>query len=130
MSASSPAPARRLERFADPQALARAAAGMIIERLNAAIAARGVASLALAGGPAVDVALLGMGPDGHTASLFPGTTALRDLDRSVCAVWVDKFSTYRITLTPPALGAARCIMFLVAGADKTKTLKAVLEGPS
>lgn len=221
MSGSDPS-ARHIERYADPAALARAAARQILDRLNAAIAARGRATLALAGGstpkalyrlfadddglraafpwgktefffgderhvppdhadsnyrmfkealldrlpkglldparvhriqsenaapaaaaqyadelartlgaenPTVDVALLGMGPDGHTASLFPGTTALRDLDRTVCAVWVDKFSTYRITLTPSALGAARCLMFLVAGADKTKTLKAVLQGP-
>lgn len=214
---------RRIERHADPAALARAAAHQIVDRLNAAVAARGTASLALAGGstpkalyrlfadddglraalpwskthfifgderhvppdhadsnyrmfkealldrlpnglldparvhriqgeipahaaaeayakelaqtlgadcPTVDVALLGMGPDGHTASIFPGTTALRDVHQTVCAVWVDKFLTYRITFTPSALAAARCLMFLVAGADKTKTLKAVLEGPA
>ncbi len=78
--------------------------------------------------PEFDVILLGMGPDGHTASIFPGTTALRENAQTVCAVWVDKFSTYRVTMTPPVLCNARRILFLVAGADKTKTLKSVLEG--
>ncbi len=217
-------PARRLVRIDDSAKLPRAAAEEVVNRLNAAVKARGTATLALAGGstpkalyrlfadddglrarmpwahthfffgderhvspdhadsnyrmarealfdrlpagllpaaqvhriltenpsanhaatdyekelrsyfgdslPQLDVILLGMGGDGHTASVFPGTTALRENASSVCAVWVDKLSTYRVTMTPPVLCNARCVLFLVAGADKTRTLKAVVEGPS
>ena len=83
------------------------------------------------GGPALprfDVILLGMGPDGHTASLFPGTTGLREVDTLVTSAWVDKLSTYRITFTPPLLRAAAAILFLVGGKDKADTLATVLEG--
>ena len=79
--------------------------------------------------PEFDVVLLGMGPDGHTASIFPGTSALREQALTACAVWVDKLSTYRVTLTPPVLRHGRLVMFLVTGGDKTRTVKAVLEGP-
>lgn len=79
--------------------------------------------------PEFDVMLLGMGPDGHTASIFPGTSALRENAITVCAVWVDKLSTYRITMTPPVLRHARAVIFLVAGPDKARVLKSVLEGP-
>lgn len=79
--------------------------------------------------PQFDVMLLGMGPDGHTASIFPGTSALRENAITVCAVWVDKHSTYRITMTPPVLRHARTVIFLVAGPDKARVLKSVLEGP-
>lgn len=80
--------------------------------------------------PRFDVVLLGMGPDGHTASLFPGTTGLREMDTLVTSAWVDKFSTYRITFTPPLLRAGAVILFLVAGKDKTDVLATVLEGKS
>lgn len=79
--------------------------------------------------PRFDLVLLGMGPDGHTASLFPGTTGLREMDRLVVAAWVDKLSTYRITFSPPLLRAAAAVLFLVGGADKAPALRAVLEGP-
>jgi 6-phosphogluconolactonase len=68
--------------------------------------------------PIFDVALLGLGADGHTASLFPGTAALDVDDRWVAANFVPKLDAWRITLTLPALAAARCVLFLVAGADK------------
>lgn len=82
-----------------------------------------------AGGvPRFDLILLGMGPDGHTASLFPGTTGLRETEKLVAAAWVDKLSTYRITFTPPLLAAAGAILFLAAGAEKAEVLRIVLEG--
>lgn len=78
--------------------------------------------------PRFDLVLLGMGPDGHTASLFPGTHAVRERERWVAAPWVDKFQTYRITLTPPVINNAACILFFVSGEEKAETLRAVLEG--
>ena len=78
--------------------------------------------------PRFDCILLGMGPDGHTASLFPGTAALHETKRLVVANWVDKFKTYRITLTVPVLNHADLVVFLVSGAEKAEALKAVLQG--
>jgi 6-phosphogluconolactonase len=72
--------------------------------------------------------LLGMGPDGHTASLFPGTEALHETNRLVVANWVEKFKTYRITLTVPVLNHADLVVLLVSGADKAEALKEVLQG--
>jgi 6-phosphogluconolactonase len=77
--------------------------------------------------PRFDLILLGMGPDGHTASLFPGTAGLKETSRFVIANWVEKFKTSRITLTLPVLNAARAVAFLVSGTDKAPALKAVLE---
>jgi 6-phosphogluconolactonase len=71
-----------------------------------------------------------MGPDGHTASLFPGTAALEETKRLVIANWVDKFQSYRLTMTLPVINNAERIIFLVSGEEKADTLKAVLEGDS
>ena len=78
--------------------------------------------------PRFDLILLGMGPDGHTASLFPGTAAVQEQTRLVVAPWVEKFNTYRITMTPPVLCNAAHVVFAVAGADKAETLQQVLYG--
>jgi 6-phosphogluconolactonase len=85
------------------------------------------------GGPSaapLDLALLGMGADGHTASLFPGTSALDVTDRQCVAVDVPAMKTRRLTLTYPTLMAARDVLFLIAGADKATTLHEVLNGPA
>ena len=81
------------------------------------------------GWPVIDLVLLGMGPDGHTASLFPGSPALGE--RSRWAVAVDAPTTVqpavpRVTLTLPVLNAARNVLFLVAGQDKRPVLRNVL----
>jgi 6-phosphogluconolactonase len=81
---------------------------------------------AAAGASPLDLALLGMGADGHTASLFPGTTALDEQTRQCVVVDVPSLNTRRLTLTYPVLLAARDVLFLVAGSDKAETLAAVL----
>jgi 6-phosphogluconolactonase len=77
--------------------------------------------------PRFDLILLGMGPDGHTASLFPGTAALQETSRLVVANWVEKLKTHRLTLTLPVINAARCVTFVVSGIDKAPALHEVLE---
>jgi len=77
--------------------------------------------------PVFDLILLGLGPDGHTASLFPGTDALAEKNRLVVSNWVAKFNTHRITFTLPVLNAAREVAFLVSGSDKAPALQAVLQ---
>jgi len=78
--------------------------------------------------PRFDLVLLGMGADGHTASLFPGTQALGEQKRLVAANWVEKLNTWRLTLTAPVLNNAVSVAFLIAGADKAESLRAVLQG--
>ncbi len=77
--------------------------------------------------PRFDLIFLGVGPDGHTASLFPGTAALNETKRLVVSNWVAKFNTDRITFTFPVLNAAAYVIFLLSGADKAATLQEVLE---
>jgi 6-phosphogluconolactonase len=77
--------------------------------------------------PRFDLILLGLGPDGHTASLFPGTAALNENNRLVVANWVEKFHSFRITFTLPVLNHATCDMFLASGADKADIVREVLK---
>lgn len=78
--------------------------------------------------PRFDLILLGMGPDGHTASLFPDSPALDEQSRLVVANWVAKFNTHRITFTFPVLNHAAEVLFMASGADKADMLRQVLDG--
>ena len=79
--------------------------------------------------PAFDLILLGMGDNGHTASLFPGTAALRETTRWVVAQYVEVMTTWRVTFTAPLINAARHVAFLAEGAGKAQMLWNVMEGP-
>jgi 6-phosphogluconolactonase len=88
-------------------------------------------SFKIAGGqfPRFDLVFLGIGNEGHTASLFPGTKALHETKRLVARNWVGKLYTNRITLTAPAINNAARVIFMITGADKALALKGILEGP-
>jgi 6-phosphogluconolactonase len=88
---------------------------------------RGIFRLARGEMPRFDLVLLGMGSDGHTASLFPATTALGERRRLAVSNWVGKLCADRITLTVPVFNNASCVMFLVEGSEKATALKAVFE---
>ena len=79
--------------------------------------------------PRFDLVLLGMGNEGHTASLFPGTKALHETKRLVVRNWVGKLYTNRVTLTAPTINNTARVIFMITGADKALALKGVLEGP-
>ena len=76
--------------------------------------------------PVFDLLLLGLGEDGHTASLFPRTAALQEGERLVAANWAPQFEAHRLTFTVPLINAARRVVFLVADAAKAKALRQVL----
>jgi 6-phosphogluconolactonase len=118
-------PPERVHRMAgeaaDPRAAAAAYEGEIARVLG------GVPGEAP---PAFDLVLLGLGPDGHTASLFPGTPALAERRRWTAENPVPRLGTVRLTLTFPILNRARDVLFLVAGADKAAVLREVLDGPA
>ena len=80
-------------------------------------------------GTSFDLILLGMGKDGHTLSLFPGSSLLTEQKNCVNAVYVEGQKMYRITLMPSIVNRAASIIFLVTGAEKSKTLWNILEGP-
>jgi 6-phosphogluconolactonase len=79
--------------------------------------------------PRFDLIALGMGDDGHTASLFPHTEAIHEMSRLVIANQVPQKDTWRITLTWPVINHASSVFFLIAGADKAEILNQVLTGP-
>jgi 6-phosphogluconolactonase len=117
---ASPIPAERVHPFVTTGDPATSASRMS-DTLQDAMRENGVA--------AFDLVLLGMGDDGHTASLFPGTTAMHEEDRLVLSHWVPKLDTTRLTFTPPLINAAAKVVFLVGGAGKAAMLHRVLDGP-
>jgi len=78
--------------------------------------------------PRLDLIFLGLGTDGHTGSIFPGSEVLHETKRLVAAPWVEKFKSYRITMTLPLLNNGATVVFLVSGAEKAQIVKEVLEG--
>ncbi len=78
--------------------------------------------------PRLDLVLLGLGTDGHTASLFPATSALHETRQLMVANWVQKLNSVRFTMTVPLLNQAAYIVFMVQGQEKAPVLQAVLEG--
>ena len=76
-----------------------------------------------------DLVLLGLGDDGHTASLFPGLAAVSETARAALACYVESVGMWRLTLTPPSINGARRVAFLVSGANKANMIQRVLQGP-
>ncbi len=121
-----PIPPEQIHRIAGQDPDHTRAAERYARELREVFAAHG----RLEGGwPSFDLVILGMGADGHTASLFPGTDAVHERTRLVVATWVAKLGSHRITLTTPVLNRSDAVMFLVTGSDKAESLAAVLGGP-
>lgn len=115
-----PIPATNIHRMPAEQADRQAAADRYSAELRRVFSTTGV--------PVFDLIQLGMGPEGHTASLFPHQQALHERERLVLPVSVPKPPPERLTFTPPLINAARHILFLVTGSDKAEAVHAVLEG--
>ena len=79
--------------------------------------------------PQFDIMLLGLGENGHTASLFPHTTVLKDNAHIFASVWVEEVNAYRLTLTAPVINFSKNIIFMISGASKAHVLKEILYGP-
>jgi 6-phosphogluconolactonase len=122
-----PLPDINVHRIRGEDTPARAAATYELEVRRMFTTPAGPPSLTV--GRRFDLVLLGMGDNGHTASLFPGLSALREKERWVVAEYVGEVSMWRITLTPPLLNAAVHVTFVVSGAGKAAMLHRVLEGP-
>ena len=104
----------RMEGEIDPATAARTYADVLVAELGAL--------------PRFDLVMLGMGPDGHTASLFPGTDPTTDDELLVRAPYVEKFAEYRITITPLVINGARRIAIVTCGSEKAEALAAALNG--
>lgn len=118
-----PIPAAQIHRIASDCADPESAAAAYEVTL------RGVFGLGEGEFPSFDLLLLGMGADGHTASLFPESTALRERTRLVVAPWVETVGAHRITLTMPVLTSAAHTLLIVSGEEKAAALRDVFEGP-
>ena len=114
-------PAAQIHRMPADQPGRNAAALAYTQEIQRAFGTDGI--------PNFDLIQLGMGPEGHTASLFPHQPALHETRRLVMPVTVPKPPPDRLTFTPPLLNAARNVLFLATGADKADALHAVIEGP-
>ena len=120
-----PVPAANVHRILGEEPAERAAK-LYEAELRAAFGAD--AAMSESAAPRFDLVLLGLGADGHTASLFPGSSALDERARWVAAPYVPALAAFRITLTLPAINGAAAVLFLVAGADKAEAVRAVLAG--
>jgi 6-phosphogluconolactonase len=125
-----PAPAAHVHRIAGEEADAGRAAALYESELIATFhLQQDRAAAAALDWPRFNVVLLGLGEEGHTASLFPGSPVLGERRHLVAAPWVEAHETYRITVTPPVINHAARVIFLVSGASKAAALAAILEGP-
>jgi len=79
--------------------------------------------------PRFDLILLGVGTDGHTASIFPESDVLHETKRLVAAPWIEKLKSYRITMTLPLINNAASVVFLVSGTEKAEIVKEMAQGP-
>lgn len=121
-----PIPAGNIFRMRGEDAPEKAAADYI-EALQ-----RTLGGDSVSGGPpreGFDLIILGMGDNGHTASLFPGLAAVTETVRWVLPQYVEVTGIWRVTMTPIIINAARHVVFLVSGAEKAEMLQRVLEGP-
>jgi len=112
----------------DPERAAQEYAATLTRFFLAGPGATRTGTAPLSNVPRFDLILLGMGPDGHTASLFPHTTALQAGEKIVVANYVEKFKANRITMTAATINNARNVTFVAAGKDKAEALAGVLEG--
>ena len=122
MLARAPVPSQNVHRIKTEIADANRAAEDYEQTL------RGFFSLTEQQFPRFDLILLGLGADGHTASVFPGSDIIKETGRLVVAPWIEKFKRHRITFTLPVLNNAATAIFLVSGAEKAGVLREVLEG--